>query len=82
MKDLEGAAPGQRQEGQVEARRLAGQLALRGGRVELLPAVHEVEEERDEVLVGDAAVDERRPVAGPRIFEIFSYIMSEKLSVT
>ena len=67
VEDLEGAAAGQRQQHEVEAGRLAGQLALGGGRVELLAAPHEVEEQRDEVLVRDALVDERRPVAGPKI---------------
>ena len=65
VEDLERAAPGQRQEGEVKTRRLAGQLAFDGCCVELLASVHEVKEERDEVLVGDPAVDERRPVAGP-----------------
>ena len=47
---------------------MVSQLALDGRGVEPLAAVHEVKEERDEILVGDAAVDERRPVAGAENF--------------
>ena len=75
VEDLEGAAAGQRQQDEVEAGRLAGQLALGGGRVELLAAAHEVEEQRDEVLVRDALVDERRPVAGPKIQSFIRYLV-------
>ena len=82
VEDLEGAAAGQRQQREVEAGRLAGQLALGGGRVELLAAPHEVKEQRDEVLVRDPLVDERRPVAGPEIQSFIRYLIRNSMNLT
>jgi hypothetical protein len=63
MKYFECPAAGQREEHKVEARGLERELPLCRVRLDLLSLVHEVEEERDEGLVRDATVDQRRPVA-------------------